>query len=191
MGGRKRAVMDKLFSVDWAALFIPTHSLAEMFVRGTIMYLALFLIFRFVMKREAGAIGIADVLVVVVIADAAQNAFSKEYQSVVEGIVLVCTIVFWDFAINWTSYHVPAIGKILQPKPIPLIKNGAVIRRNLRQELMTMDELESQLRKQGIERIADVKAAHMEDDGEISVVPKEEAEPRKRPSGKRTKAGAK
>jgi uncharacterized membrane protein YcaP (DUF421 family) len=162
-----------------------------MFVRGTLMYVALFLIFRFVMKRQTGLIGIADILVVVVIADAAQNAFAKEYQSVVEGIVLVCTIVFWDFVINWTSYHVPALGKILQPRPIPLIRNGAVIRRNLRQELMTMDELESQLRKQGIDRIADVKSAHMEDDGEISVIAKDKDEPRKRPSGKRKAPGAK
>jgi uncharacterized membrane protein YcaP (DUF421 family) len=162
-----------------------------MFVRGTLMYMALFLIFRFLMKRQTGLIGIADILVVVVIADAAQNAFAKEYHSIVEGIILVCTIVLWDFVINWTSYHVPAMAKVLQPKPIPLIKDGVVIRRNLRRELMTMDELESQLRKQGIERIADVRAAHMEDDGDISIVPEELKKPQKRPSGKRKSPGAK
>ena len=183
--------MEKLFSVDWSELFIPTHSLAEMFVRGTIMYVALFLIFRFLMRRQAGSIGIADILVVVVIADAAQNAFAKEYHSVVEGIVLIVTIVFWDFIIDWASYGVPALGKILQPRPLPLIKDGALIRRNMRQELITVEELQSQLRKQGIERIDDVKDAYMEGDGEISFLQKKAPDSGKpRPRNQR-KPGAK
>jgi uncharacterized membrane protein YcaP (DUF421 family) len=182
--------MEKLVHVEWAELFVPTHSLGEMFVRGTIMYVALFLIFRFLMKRQAGSIGIADVLVVVVIADAAQNAFAKEYQSVTEGLVLVGTIVFWDFMIDWISYRVPALGKILQPNPLPLIKDGALMRRNMRQELMTIDELQSQLRKQGISNVSEVEAAYMESDGEISVIPREAPEagkkrpPRKKPGAK-------
>ena len=81
--------MEKLFAVDWAELVIPTHSIGEMLVRGTVTYLALFLILRFVMKRQTSTIGIADILVVVVIADAAQNAFSREYKSITEGLVLV------------------------------------------------------------------------------------------------------
>ena len=89
--------MEKLLQVDWAGLFIPTHSVAEMVVRGTLMYLALFLILRFLMKRQGGSIGIADLLVIIIIADAAQNAFAKEYSSVTEGVVLVLTIIFWDF----------------------------------------------------------------------------------------------
>jgi uncharacterized membrane protein YcaP (DUF421 family) len=182
--------MDNLIHVDWAELFVPTHSLAEMFVRGTIMYVALFLIFRFLMKRQAGSIGIADVLVVVVIADAAQNAFAKEYRSVTEGLVLVGTIVFWDFMIDWISYRIPALGKILQPKPLPLIKGGALVRRNMRQEFMTVDELQSQLRKQGISNVSDVKAAYMESDGEISVIPRDTPDAgNRRPA--RKKPGAK
>ena len=60
-----------------------------MFVRGTIMYLALFLIFRFVVQRQRSGIGLADVLVIVLIADAAQNAFAKEYRSITEGVCAV------------------------------------------------------------------------------------------------------
>jgi len=109
--------MDKILAVEWYELFVPYHSLAEMLVRGTIMYLALFLILRFLMKRQAGSIGIADILVIVIIADAAQNAFAKEYRSVTEGIVLVVTIVGWDFVIDWMSYRFPQIQRFLQPPP--------------------------------------------------------------------------
>ena len=162
--------MDKFLKVDWGELFIPYHSVAEMLVRGTIMYLALFLILRFLMKRQAGSIGIADILVIVIIADAAQNAFAKEYRSITEGIVLVLTIVGWDFVIDWISYRFPQIQRLLQPPPLLLIKDGSMILRNMRREYITVEELESQLRLQGVEDIKDVRIACMEGDGQISVV---------------------
>jgi len=58
-----------------------------MMLRGTVTYLSLFIILRFVMVRQTSTIGIADILVIVVIADAAQNAFAKEYKSITEGLV--------------------------------------------------------------------------------------------------------
>ena len=92
--------MEKIFLIEWSELFVPTHSLAEIVLRGTIMYLSLFLILRFVMPRRSSTIGIADILVIVVIADAAQNGFAKEYKSVTEGVALVLTIVFATFCLT-------------------------------------------------------------------------------------------
>ena len=165
--------MEKVFAVGWTDLFVPSHSLAEMVVRGTLMYLALFLILRFLMKRQAGSIGIADILVIVIIADAAQNAFAKEYRSVTEGIVLVVTIVFWDFVIDWLGYRFPRLQRIIQPSPLPLIKDGKMILRNMRREYITVEELKSQLRLQGVDDIKNVRVASMEGDGQISVVKRE------------------
>jgi uncharacterized membrane protein YcaP (DUF421 family) len=164
--------MEKILEVKWDELFVPYHSLAEMFVRGTIMYLALFLILRFLMKRQAGSIGIADILVIVIIADAAQNAFAKEYRSITEGIVLIVTIVGWDFTIDWLSYRFPRLQRFVQPPPLLLIKDGNMILRNMRREYITVEELESQLRLQGVDHIQDVRTACMEGDGQISVVKK-------------------
>ena len=115
--------MENLLHVDWAGLFIPTHSIAEMVVRGTLMYLALFLILRFLMKRQGGSIGIADLLVIIIIADAAQNAFAKEYRSVTEGVVLVLTVIFWDFLIDWLNYRFPKLHRFLQP-PAGAVNQG-------------------------------------------------------------------
>ena len=68
--------------VNWNAMFVPEHSLVEIVLRGTIMYIVLFSILRFFMKRQSGVIGIADLLVIVLIADAAQNAMANEYKSI-------------------------------------------------------------------------------------------------------------
>jgi uncharacterized membrane protein YcaP (DUF421 family) len=165
--------MERLFAIEWSDLVVPTHSLAEMVVRGTLMYGALFFLFRFVTKRQVGSIGIADILLVVLIADAASNAFANEYRSLTEGIVLVVTIAFWDFVIDWASYRFPFLSTLGRAPPLQLVRDGKLMRRNMRKELVTLDELEGHFRKQGIDNLADVKDAYMEGDGKISVVRRE------------------
>ena len=165
--------MSRLFQVDWQDLLIPTHSVLEMVVRGSIGYLALFLILRFVMKRQSSTIGIADILVIVVIADAAQNGFSNEYRSITEGVVLVLTIVFWDTTLNWLSYRFKFLERLLASAPLPLIENGRLNRRNMRREFITEDELRSHLRQEGLRDFSEVEAAYLEANGEISVIKKD------------------
>lgn len=164
--------MDTLLQIDWKAAFVPTVSLLEIVLRGTLVYLLLFFVLR-VLRRQAGALGISDLLVVVLIADAAQNAMSSEYKSVTEGAVLVGTIVAWDYSLDWLGYRFPALRRLLRPAPLPLVKDGRALRRNMRQELVSMDELMSQLREQGVEHLSEVKQCHLEGDGHISVIKRE------------------
>jgi uncharacterized membrane protein YcaP (DUF421 family) len=177
--------MNELVSIDWGALFIPKHSLAEMVVRGTLMYLALFIIFRFVLQRQAGAFNLADLLVVVVIADAAQNAFSRTYESFTEGVVLVLTIVFCDFALDWLAYHFKFFARLTQPPPVPLVENGNFLWRNMRAQMITRDELLSHIRQQGLADISNVKSARLESNGEISVIERGKRRSRPRPTRNR------
>jgi uncharacterized membrane protein YcaP (DUF421 family) len=167
-------MLESLVNVGWHDLFVPTHSIAEMVVRGTLMYLGLFLIFRFIVGRQSSAIGIADILVVVLIADAAQNAFAKEYQSITEGIALVLTIVFWDFLLDWLGYRSRFFARLIRPAPLALVRDGKMLFANMRRELITADELRSQARQQGISDIAAVKMACLEGNGEISFVKADE-----------------
>jgi uncharacterized membrane protein YcaP (DUF421 family) len=165
--------METLFNIDWKGAFVPTVSILEIIVRGTLTYLALFSLMRFVLKREAGVIGLADLLVVVLIADAAQNAMASEYKSITEGIALVATLVFWDFTLDWLGYRFPRLQRLLHPPPLSLIENGHMLRRNMRRELIGEQELMSYLREQGVADVGEVKKAYMEGDGRISVIPRE------------------
>ena len=74
-------------SVDWKSVFVPAIGIAEIIVRGSIMYLGLFAIMRFIGRHQAGHFGPADLLVIVLIADAAQNGLGKEYGSITEGLI--------------------------------------------------------------------------------------------------------
>jgi uncharacterized membrane protein YcaP (DUF421 family) len=157
-------------AVDWNNVLLPTLPWIEIIVRGSVMYLALFFLLRVTLRRQGGTLGMTDLLVIVLLADASQNAMAGEYKSVPEGIVLVATIIFWAYALDWLSYKFPRLQRIIEPPPLPLIKNGRPLHKNLRRELITEIDLKSQLRQHGISDVSKVKEAYIETDGRISVI---------------------
>jgi uncharacterized membrane protein YcaP (DUF421 family) len=110
--------------IDWQELFVPQMPLAGVILRGTLTYIMLFVVLRFLLKRQSGVIGIADLLVIVLIADAAQNAMAGEYKSITEGALLVLTIVFWNYFIDWLGYHFKPLQRFVRPAPLKLIKTA-------------------------------------------------------------------
>jgi uncharacterized membrane protein YcaP (DUF421 family) len=153
-----------------AQLFRFEVSPLELIARGTLLYWFLFGLFRYVLRRDTGSIAIADILLLVLIADASQNAMAGGYTTVAEGLVLVSTIAGWNWALDWAAWRFDAVRRIVEPGPLRLVHHGRILRENLRRELLTVDDLRSELRKQGVEDIAQVKAAFMESDGSISVI---------------------
>ena len=166
-------------------LFAIHVSVAELMLRGTLVYWLLFAIFRFVLRRDVGAVGIADILLLVVIADAAQNAMSGGYQTFAEGAILVLTIVGWNWLFDFLSFHFPLVRRFATPARLTLVRGGVLQRRNMRREYITLEELREKLREQGIEKMSDVKAAYLEGDGQISVI-RDDREP---PPSRTAKAG--
>jgi len=161
--------------IDWHGMFVPSMSLIELVIRGTFLYFVIFGFLR-LFRRQAGALSMADLLVIVLVADAAQNAMASDYHSITEGVVLVATIFGWNLAIDYLTFRFPPLARLLSPKPLLLIKDGHVQRRNLRSELITREELVELIREHGIEDFADVKAAYIESDGHVSVIPRRNAE---------------
>jgi uncharacterized membrane protein YcaP (DUF421 family) len=159
-----------MFDVNWQAIFQLSLGLAEIFIRGSLMYLALFVIFRFIARRQAGSFGPADLLVIVLIADASANALGKDYTSVTEGIALVSTIVAWEHVIDWAAWRFPKLRPYLTVPAVKLIENGVLIRETLEKEMLLEDEVRAQLRQKGIEAIEDVKLACLEGDGQFGVI---------------------
>src|SRR5690349_8863312 len=113
---------------------------------------------------------ISDVLVIVLVADAAQNAMAGEYSSVGDGLLLVSTIVVWAYALDWLGYHSKVVEGFVHPPPQPIVRDGQMVLPNMRSQLITKEELMTTLRTQGIEDVSDVKVAFVEGNGEISVV---------------------
>jgi uncharacterized membrane protein YcaP (DUF421 family) len=160
--------------MDWKSIFLPDTSLLEIILRGSLMYIALFAMLRIILKRQTGTLGMTDLLLITLLADASQNAMAGEYKSLPDGIVLVGTIIFWNYLFDWLSFKSEWFGRLIEPPPLPLIKNGRMLRRNMRRELITEDELMMQLREQGLDEVSKVKQAYIESDGRISVIGQKE-----------------
>lgn len=156
--------------IDWAGMFEFSMSPWELVLRGTIMYWFIFVLLRVGGRRDLGSFGPADVLLIVLIADAAQNAMSAEYSSVLDGAILVATLVFWSLFADRLAYYVPATRSFFAPERVLLVKDGKIQRRGMRREYVTRDELMEELHIQGIEDLSEVRRAYMESTGKVSVL---------------------
>jgi uncharacterized membrane protein YcaP (DUF421 family) len=112
--------MNKWLTINWQAIFIPSIPVLELIVRGSLVYLALFSVLRFLPSRQLGTLGIADLLVVVLFAEAAQNAMASNYTSITEGGILVGTVIFWSYFLNWLGYKIPKFQRFINPPPLLL-----------------------------------------------------------------------
>jgi uncharacterized membrane protein YcaP (DUF421 family) len=156
--------------INWNDLFAVSVPPLELVIRGTVIYWFLVLVFRTILRRDVSAVGIADILLLVIVADAAQNAMAGESSSVSDGLILICTILGWNIVLDWLAYAVPALRHVVQPRELLLVRDGKVLHRSLRKELMTEAELWAKLREHGIDDLREVRAAYMERDGAVSVL---------------------
>lgn len=165
--------MHTVFQFDWKHVFLPDLSILELIVRGSSMYLALLVILRLIPRRQVGGVGVSDLLVILLFANAVQNAMVGTYSSITDGLVLLATLVCWNYLFNWLGFKFPRFQRFLTPSPLLLVKDGQIIQENLQRGLISKRELMSQIRQQGISSLIDVKKAYIEGDGRISIFTEE------------------
>ena len=158
-----------LSSVEFLPILTPDLSLWETVLRGTIMYLALFVLLR-LSRRESSGLSLGDVLLITLLGDAAQNGMTGDTHSIADAGILILTIMGWDRLIDWSTWRSRRMRAFLRPQPLALIADGKVLRDHLRQEWITVDELRTQLRLAGVEEVSQVHRCFLEPDGNISVV---------------------
>jgi len=151
-------------------LFEVRVSIAELVVRGSAIFWFLFLIFRFVLRRDVGAVGVADILLLVIVADASQNAMAGEYTTISEGFILIGTIVGWNWLLDYLAFKSKFMRRFVNPSRLLLISAGKPQLRNMGRQFLTLEDLRSMLRQQGIETMEVVKKAYLEADGEVSII---------------------
>jgi uncharacterized membrane protein YcaP (DUF421 family) len=113
---------------------------------------------------------VSDILLLVIIADAAQNAMADDYKSISEGLILFSTILGWNFLLDWAGWRFRWMRRFLHSPRVLLIRDGKVLEQNLSREMITDDDLLNKLHEHGIEKASQVKRAWLEADGEISVI---------------------
>ena len=153
----------------WLEIFAPQAPLLELIARGSLLYIAILLLMRFMLRRSAGELDRMDLIFLLLLSEAAQPAFG-DYRSLADSLVVIVTLMVWNYVLNAVSYHVPLVERLLAPSPLQIVRDGRMLRRRMRREYITEEELMRSLREQGIDDLKDVHAAYVESDGAISVV---------------------
>jgi uncharacterized membrane protein YcaP (DUF421 family) len=155
----------------WHVSFPAWHFL----LRGSVVYLAVLLLLRMGGKRQIGQMGTGEFVAILLISNAVQNAMNGGDNSITGGLILAAVIIFLSFGIDYFTFKSKTLEAMIQGQPRLLIHKGHILTQNLNKEFLTLEELKTILRRQGILHIEDVQEAVLESNGSVSVIRKSEA----------------
>ncbi|HSX61641.1 MAG TPA: YetF domain-containing protein [Tahibacter sp.] len=141
----------------------------ELLLRGSLVYLVLFALLRFSGKRQAGQMTPFDLLLLLIISNAVQNAMIGQDTSVLGGLIVAGVLVAWNNLLGWLTSRHRRIEALLDGRPEVLVHNGRVFEDVLARNRMSLEELQSALRREGCFDLNDVGFAVLETNGAVSV----------------------
>lgn len=152
-------------------MFSPQVAVWEIVIRSVVVYGAVLFGLRLAGKREIGQMTPFDLVVILLVANAVQNAMVGPDFSVTGGIAAAAALILTDRGLAALSQHVPWFHRVIEGEPTLLIHDGTLLLTNLKREHVDEQEVMMALREHGIEDPAEVRIAVLETDGSISVVP--------------------
>ena len=151
-----------------------TTTLLEIAFRTAVIYLVVLIGLRLTGKREVGQMSPFDLVLLLLIANAVQNAMTGPDTSIGGGLVAATTLLAINALVTAIVGRSRKAREFVEGTPTLLIRNGRILRQNLAQERVTEDELHQALREHGVARVEDVSLAVLEIDGNISVLKTDE-----------------
>lgn len=146
------------------------HALLDIAFRSSCVYIFMIVAFRIFGKRELSQLSIADLVLIVLISNAVQNAMVGENTSLIGGLTAATVLFSLNMLLGYLMFRFKRVRNFIQSEPVTLIYNGKIIKKNLDDVLLTIDELNSAVREHGVSNIEDVSLAILEVDGNISVI---------------------
>lgn len=146
------------------------HSLLDIALRSSAVYVFMLVAFRIFGKRELSQLSIADLVLIVLISNAVQNAMVGDNTSLIGGLVAATTLFLLNLVLSFLMFKFKSLRVLVQSEPITLIFKGKVLEKNLKAVMISEEELLSAIREHGIENVADVSLSMLEPDGNISVI---------------------
>jgi len=145
----------------------------EFVVRAVVVYVFLLVLLRLTGKRQVGQLAPFDLVLLLVLSNAVQNAMNGGDNSVTGGMILAATLVGMNSCVSWLTFHSKTIEGIIEGRPVILVHDGKIDHLALRKVQMTTHELESSLRAAGCAGPKEVRFAVLENTGKVSVIPLE------------------
>jgi uncharacterized membrane protein YcaP (DUF421 family) len=140
-------------------------------LRTVLVYLAVLIGLRLAGKRELGQMTPFDLVVILLIANAVQNAMVGPDTSVTGGLIAAGVLIVGNYGIAQVRERVPWLRRAIEGTPTLLINDGQFVLQHLRREGLDEDEVLMAIREHGLTELKEVQMAVLETDGSISIVP--------------------
>lgn len=151
------------------------NELLDVSLRSLAVYLFMFAAIRVFGKNQLSQLNAGDIVLLLLISNAVQNAMVGSDVSLEGGLVAASVLFIANFVVKKIIFKNPKIKSFVESDPVILIKDGIVDNVKMKEEEISFDELEEAVREHGVENIADVKLAVLEVDGNISVISMDQA----------------
>lgn len=134
------------------------------------IYLFIVIAIRLFGKKELAQLSVIDLVFILLISNAVQNAMVGPDNTLLGGIVAASALFITNFVFKYVLYRFPKLGRLIQGEAILLIYKGKLNHKNMERVRITLDEIKEAVREHGVSLIEDVDLAVLEIDGNISVL---------------------
>jgi len=152
------------------SLLVGTDLLLPLALRAVVVFAFLLVALRIAGRRELAQMTSFDLILLLVVSNAVQNSITAGDTSLTGGLVSAAVLIGVNWAIGYAVWRWRRVERLLQGNPLRLVTDGKMHLGALRQERLSLAELHSALRKQGIAGIADCRAVTLEPDGTLTVL---------------------
>jgi uncharacterized membrane protein YcaP (DUF421 family) len=144
----------------------------DIVLRAIAVFVFIFVLMRVLGRREISSLEPFDLIILIVIADLAQQGVTQQDYSVTGAILAVGTIGLLTLFASWLSFRFPRVRPVLNGRPVVLVEDGKPIEDNMRRERITVEEVAAQARIKQIESLEKVRWAVLETGGQMSFIRK-------------------
>jgi uncharacterized membrane protein YcaP (DUF421 family) len=147
------------------------NGIAIIAAKTLVIYAFLIAGLRLLGKRELGQMNIYDLVLIIVLGNAVQNAMMNNDNSLVGGLVASTVLLIANRVFNGIMRRSIKAERLMIGNPVLLLSNGTIIPSRLAQEGISYEQVMQALREHGLVRPEDARMAVLEVDGSISIVP--------------------
>lgn len=142
----------------------------EFILRAVVVYTVVLGLVRMSGKRALGQITPFDVLLIVLLGNAVQNALLGQDSSLTGGLLLAATLILLNGAVGWLTTRSRRLELLIEGEPVLIARGGRLLDSVLRRELITRADFDAAMRQQGCRDIGQVELALLETNGHITIV---------------------
>lgn len=142
----------------------------EFILRAVVVYVLVLAMVRMAGKRTMGQFTPFDMLLIVLLGNAVQNALLGKDTSLGGGLLLAATLIALNYAVGWLSARSPRAERVIEGEPVVLARHGQLLRDVLRRELVSKADFAQAMREAGCAELEDVEVALLETNGHIAII---------------------